>query len=206
MRPEEYEAGHPVVAALLRLFKALDSADAAAHGLAAPGERWVQGVGSGVGVGVGVGMGWGVGVVGREGDDGTAAGASRIADLDKTGGPLLSPHRQVVDPSELRVALEGLGIRAGEMNDPSEVSVLAAALAGAVAAAALGVLPGDSGGLVGISGCWDTCRAPGQPRNLPPPLASAAGCCTSAPPPPLLSRASRNFPSPLNPSLLIPSP
>eukprot|EP00198_Chlamydomonas_reinhardtii_P001690 XP_001691026.1 predicted protein [Chlamydomonas reinhardtii] len=92
MRPEEYEAGHPVVAALLRLFKALDSADAAAHGLAAPGER------------------------------------------------------QVVDPSELRVALEGLGIRAGEMNDPSEVlSSVFESLNRAPGLAAPGPLPDLSG-------------------------------------------------------------
>ncbi|KAG2445913.1 hypothetical protein HXX76_000516 [Chlamydomonas incerta] len=93
-RPEDYEAGHPVVAALLRLFKALDSADSHVHGGAA-GER------------------------------------------------------QVVDPSELRMALEGMGIRAGEMNDPSEVlSTVFESLNRAPGLAAPGPLP-DMGAMQG---------------------------------------------------------
>ncbi|KAG2500861.1 hypothetical protein HYH03_001622 [Edaphochlamys debaryana] len=66
LNPDDYTAEHPIVAALLRLFQALDQADS-----------------------------------------GGAAGAAS--------------QRHVVDPSDLREALDAVGIRAGEMNDPSEV-------------------------------------------------------------------------------------
>ncbi|KXZ55989.1 hypothetical protein GPECTOR_2g1541 [Gonium pectorale] len=76
--PDAFTAtGHRVVAALLRLFRALDAADAARQ--------------------------------------------NQQAALARRGGSEAAAERHVVDPSELREALDELGVRAGEMNDASEV-------------------------------------------------------------------------------------